>query len=105
REPAAAEEVTVAGDGFPRRDRTGAYNLRDLVAPPVDVLVDGELEGRRAPAAVTFLAMLLEDGHDVARERRLGTGGAGGAGGGTDRRDRRRKGETDLVSQSRRCPG
>src|SRR5262249_40093781 len=60
REPADAGEVPVAGDGLPWRHRAGAHHLRDLVAPAVDVLVDGELEGRGASAAMTLLAMLLE---------------------------------------------
>src|SRR4029450_9049374 len=71
RHPALAGQIAAAGDRPPGGHAALLDRFEDLVAPLVEVLVLAEGERGAAAGAVTFLAVLLQQGHHVLAERPL----------------------------------
>jgi len=69
REAALADELAIALKGLPRRHGPLLHRSKNLVAPPVDMLVFDQLEGPAAARPVAFLAVPLEQARDVLVER------------------------------------
>src|SRR5437899_709505 len=74
-ESTLAEKIAVPGHGLPRWHVPLLDRLEDLVATLVHVLVPLEHERSPTTGAVTFLAVLLKQRHNLPVARHLGRGG------------------------------
>src|SRR5262249_19632218 len=75
RKPPLADELAVSRQRLPWRHGPLLHRREDLVAPPVDVLVLDQLEGRAPAGPGAFLAVLLARARDVLIEGHAGRGG------------------------------